>query len=66
MNTDEFWFGDYSENRYMWIFDGIWKLREPVYASGHQGLWNLNEDEVDVVSAMLPDDIEEQLEREAA
>lgn len=59
---DEFWFGDYSPNRFMWIFDEVWKLRNPVFAPGHQGLWTLNEGEADVVLSQLPDGIEEQLE----
>jgi len=55
-NTDEFWFGDYSENRYMWVFDDIWKLKEPVYARGYQGLWAPSESERDVIEVMMPQD----------
>ncbi len=57
MDTDEYWFGDYSPGRFMWVFDEIWKLREPVYSAGHQGLWKLDDNVADVVMAMLPDDV---------
>lgn len=60
-DTEEFWFGDYSPGRFMWIFDGVWKLKEPVYAPGHQGLWTLQEAEADVVTVMLADGVEDQL-----
>jgi hypothetical protein len=53
-STDEFWFGDYSPRRFMWVFDEIWKLREPVYERGHQGLWPLSDQ-------CLLDGIEKQL-----
>jgi len=59
--SDEYHFGDYSPGRFMWVFDEIWKLSSPVYARGHQGLWKLDERTVDVVLAMLPDGVEEQL-----
>jgi len=42
-STDEFWFGDYSPRRFMWVFDEIWQLRNPVYARGYQGLWPLSD-----------------------
>src|SRR5215475_3599982 len=25
METDEYWFGDYSSGRFMWVFDEIWR-----------------------------------------
>src|SRR5262245_5565394 len=31
-NTDEYWFGDYSEGQFMWVFDEVWQLRNPVYS----------------------------------
>src|SRR5262245_4907242 len=62
--TDEFWFGDYSENRFMWVFDEIWKLSSPVYAIGQRRLWKLDEGVTDVVLAMLPEGVEEQLKGE--
>jgi hypothetical protein len=65
VTSDEYHFGDYSPDMWMWVFEEIWKLREPVYAPGHRRkLWKLNEGEADVVLAMLPDGIEEQLQQE--
>ena len=64
--TDEHEFGDYSPERYMWVFDEIWKLKQPVFTAGHQGLWTLDEGEADVVLAMLPDGVEDQLEEKCA
>lgn len=61
--SDEFWFGDYSEGRFMWVFDEVWKLSSPVYSRGHQGLWKLDERTADVVMAMLPEGVEEQLQK---
>lgn len=56
--TDEFRFGDYSEGRFMWVFDEIWKLSSPVYSRGHQTLWTLEEGVKDVIVAMLPEEVE--------
>lgn len=56
-NTNEFWFGDYSEGRYMWIFDEIWKLRQPVFARGFQGLWTPTDSERDVIEEMMPEGV---------
>lgn len=53
--ADEFWFGDYSPGRFMWVFDEVWKLRSPVYAAGQQGLWALEGSVVDVIEEMLPE-----------
>src|SRR5262249_12109613 len=61
MDTDEYWFDDSSPGRFMWVLDERWKLREPVYSAGHQGLWRLDEGVADVVKAMLPEGIEETL-----
>jgi activating signal cointegrator 1 len=58
MDTDEYWFGDYSAGRFMWVFDGIWKLSSPVYATGQRGLWTLDEPTKDVIFALLPDGVE--------
>ena len=56
---DEFWFGDYSEDRFMWVFNEIWKLSAPVYSRGQQGLWTLEEGVKDVIVAMLPEEVRE-------
>jgi activating signal cointegrator 1 len=55
--SDEFWFGDYSEDRFMWVFDEIWKLSSPVYATGQRSLWTLDERTKDVIIAMLPEEV---------
>lgn len=34
-------FGNYSRGRYLWLFDGIQALREPIPCRGYQSLWNL-------------------------
>src|SRR5262249_6844583 len=65
-DTDEYWFGDYSPNRFMWIFDGIWKLKEPIYRAGHQGLWNIDPDIAELLVDLLPDQAQEQIVSEAA
>ncbi len=33
-------FGDYSLNRYGWIFQNIQRLKKPLPARGSQGIWN--------------------------
>ena len=57
---DERWFGDYSEDRFMWVFDEIWKLSSPVYAIGQRNLWHIEEDQAGVIIDMLPDEVREQ------
>ena len=59
--TDEFWFGDYSPNRFMWFFDEVWKLKELVYTAGHQGLWVVGESEQIVIEEMLPEEAKREL-----
>lgn len=55
-STDEFWFGDYSPRRFMWMFDEIHKLREPVYAPGKQSLWTIPDSALlDVIEDHLPE-----------
>ena len=54
---DEYHFGDYSENRFMWVFDEIWKLSSPVHTIGQRRLWTLDEDTRDVVIEMLPEEV---------
>jgi activating signal cointegrator 1 len=56
---DEFWFGDYSPGRFMWVFDDIWKLSSPVYAVGQRRLWTLDEGQKDVIFALLPEEVEQ-------
>lgn len=56
--TDEFWFGDYSPGRFMWVFDEIWKLSSPVYAIGTRSLWTLDEEQKDAIFALLPEEVE--------
>lgn len=53
---NEFWFGNYLPDRYMWIFDEIWKLRTPVYATGQQGFWTPSESEQAVIEEMMPEE----------
>src|SRR5262249_16726504 len=57
--SDEFWFGDYSEGRCMWVFDEIWKLSSPVYAIGQRGLWTLDERTKGVIFELLPEEVGE-------
>lgn len=38
---DERYFGDYSEGRYMWIFDQITRLEHPIPYVGALGLWDI-------------------------
>lgn len=63
-SSDEFWFGNYSADRFMWVFDQIWSLATPVFARGSQGLWTLDEGVTDTVMAMLPEGVEETLTTE--
>jgi activating signal cointegrator 1 len=60
-DTDEWWFGNYEPNRFMWVFDEIWKLKEPVVARGYQRLWTLDEATQAWVMAMLPDEAVEKI-----
>jgi hypothetical protein len=60
--TNEYAFGNYEPGRFMWVFDEIWRLDAPVYARGYQRLWKLDEGQIDVVLAMLPDGVEETLQ----
>src|SRR5262249_26293876 len=70
-DSDEFSFDDYSPGQFMWVFDDVWKLKGPVYTEGNtsvipslggrQTLWKLSEAKADVVMAMLPEGIEDQL-----
>ncbi len=45
MEMDEYWFGDYSPDRFAWRFSKFWKLPNPVPAIGRQGLWKLDPQE---------------------
>lgn len=36
-------FGDYSIDRWIWLFSDMVKLAEPIPARGHQGLWEWRE-----------------------
>lgn len=58
-DSDEYHFGDYSENRWMWVFDEVWKLSSPVHAIGQRNLWTLDERTKDVIIAMLPEEVRE-------
>jgi hypothetical protein len=44
---DEFWFGDYSPNRWMWRFDDVTRLTRPIPCIGALGLWPLPEEIVE-------------------
>ncbi len=33
-------FGDYSSGRFAWAFPDVWRLKEPIKFSSHQGLFN--------------------------
>lgn len=37
--TDEFWFGDYTPDRWMWRVENVQRLEIPIRCVGHQGLW---------------------------
>jgi activating signal cointegrator 1 len=58
-DSDEFHFGNYDLNRFMWVFDGVWKLKQPVYTDGKRGLYTLDEATKDVLISLLPDDAAE-------
>lgn len=60
-SSAEYAFGNYEPGRFMWVFDYVWELSSPVYVRGQQGFWTLSEVETDVVTAMLPDDWEQEL-----
>ena len=59
MKTDEFWFGDYSENRFMWVFDGVWKLSTPLFSRGYQALWDVPQDVAELMISLLPEEAQE-------
>ena len=63
MKTDEFWFGDYSENRFMWVFDGIWKLSTPLFARGHQALWDVEDEIAQLMTDLLPEEAQETIKQ---
>lgn len=37
---DEFYFGDYSEGRYIWKLEEVIQLKEPIPCKGQLSLWN--------------------------
>lgn len=39
-DSAEFAFGDYSNGRYMWVFDQVEAFEEPVAQRGFAGLWD--------------------------
>jgi len=43
--SDERAFGDYSEGRYMWLFEDVTPLATPLSYLGARGLWTIPEDE---------------------
>lgn len=47
-------FGDYSPQRYAWPLADVFRLPEPVPASGALGLWDVPDDIADKVYAQLP------------
>jgi activating signal cointegrator 1 len=47
---DEFWYGDYSANRFGWVCPRVWELLEPVPARGQQGIWRA--DSADVLAGL--------------
>jgi len=63
MKTHEFWFGDYSENRFMWVFDGIWKLSTPLFARGHQALWDVEDEIAQLMTDLLPEEAQETIKQ---
>lgn len=38
---DEFWFGNFMADRWMWRIEGVQKLEIPVRCPGQRGLWEL-------------------------
>lgn len=38
-DSDEFWFGDYTVDRWMWRFENLRRLEIPIKATGALGLW---------------------------
>jgi hypothetical protein len=42
LSGDERYFGDYTEGRYMWIFDQITRLETPIPYVGALGLWEIS------------------------
>lgn len=61
--SDEWSFGDYSPDRFMWIFDGVWRLSTPIFDSGHQGLWNVDEDVAEMLIDLLPDETQDLIQK---
>lgn len=49
-----FLFGDFGPKRYAWALKNIRRFREPIPATGHQGLWNWKAPD-DWESLLLPD-----------
>lgn len=52
-HTDEFAFGNYEPNRWMWFTENLRRLREPVACRGSQGLRDLPADIEALVRAQL-------------
>lgn len=52
-DSDEYAFGNYAPERWMWVFDTIYKLKEPIPARGYQSLWTPDEHK-EAIFAQLP------------
>ncbi len=44
--TDQSLWGDYGPGRYVWILEGVHRLRAPIDCPGKQGLWDVPEEVV--------------------
>jgi len=51
----EYALGDYSEGRFMWVFDVVIPMPAPVYALGQRRLWTVTGGALDVIEEMLLD-----------
>lgn len=38
-NTNEFWFGDYTPDRWMWRLENVHRLEIPIKCAGQRRLW---------------------------
>lgn len=52
-DSDEFWFGDYTVDRWMWRFDNFRRLEIPIKATGALGLWTPEPRAMERLEALL-------------
>ena len=53
-SEDEYWFGDYSRNRFGWVCPRVWRFPEPLPAIGRQGFWRV--DAAEMLAALKQED----------